>query len=1375
MPNYFTVPIHVDAIVIDHAREVVGPSADIARSPWVGLDHKGNTRDHHSNTANVAAAIRHDPMTPHSRFLQHGTHLHWALPDRITRGTTTNPEHRSFIERKGLWFPQAPNRWLVTRAAVRSQDVQATWLVESDYVHAWGEGHDAVAYPVPPSTNWPYPYARVGRITKLGDEGEFPTSRRTTLRTLDAPLTAVGPADPSFAALYTACHSIFGAYDPSTETTAVRYSVMGWYSSTDDDPISIWQKAEGRSKEAVARVLASAIDIADDRPTPESITDLPAATKQAQEILFSRRTGWISADPKTSVVDCDGLLFVGSIDVDRRTESTVPAPVSSTVSVGTSPREATSALLAFDYGKPELETELEAIAFGLELADHHLDVGPKLQEFRHSAGFHPVGQKVLWEFRPAAGATSNPLTSPSAAPSQTRTAPLPLELAHQLNHLNVAQDALVEAEEHLEWSRQVLFSDWQLYMLAAYPHDDEATFPVDIDALRDVVVPQAMERCRSDEAVLGLRQIEAQAQHNALALALATHNQSPGVTTPLELAASSGPRYWRPNDPSIAIDHADALVPTKRHAADHRTRSDGNVECLIAALPHPDDFAFSDALTKILDHLWNLSTKPFNAIARGKPKGEVWNPILVEWQGSIAPALAGSNQRASAGQFDPELIASGFALGEDDCDLEPNGGSLGTLGKPYFVSGRSLLTGHGPEIVLSRVRDYLKRVDQDLEAETERDDEITTRVAAIDKSLADATLRRSDKAPLRVEKTRLTAEQGALQAAMVDLQGLRHHYDAMADDLDGRVALGSATNIVSFSLGGVMNRLLMLRDEPQLPIADPLGFPKDEDVAAQVRDLVADARELFTPEPRAPFLPLTTAELSLFDGRIIDTFGQFVKWTPKGDPATGRHVIAAESMSDVHGNAILRPRSAQGARLNFRWLSARRNDVESNDHPAASPLCGWLVPNDADTSVMIYDAAGAMLGMVDEHSVWHPAPGIDQAPVGPGLIDNRHLRRVAQWLVSRPDSSFTESFLSVADSALRTIDPHDYAGHGSRALLVGRPIAVARAQVSLGLQGRPSVDNSLAALALRIEGHDPGDHGFGSIEFPIRIGEHGQYNDGLVGYFVDSGDETNHDVLFSPQSASLPRSLQSDSLVIYDEAAQVPLNLKRSFDDPPIQLTMLLDPRCPVHATTGILPTKSVRIPRDQYEPSMKDLQMMFSAMPVLTGAEEIDLPLPSEPDHRWSWVAIDGGHWSDTPSTPTVVLDDLRSALPGRVAVAADGTISDLASGRDPSAGLVAERKADLLWTKLIDDGWLVWQSAGRAQLGKKATTTLGPGLTAEQVGALLSKVARRIAPAERSAVLRPRGILREGWLKLTPTRSRHPDEIPDHAPPPPAEPVSS
>jgi hypothetical protein len=79
---------------------------------------------------------------------------------------------------------------------------------------------------------------------------------------------------------------------------------------------------------------------------------------------------------------------------------------------------------------------------------------------------------------------------------------------------------------------------------------------------------------------------------------------------------------------------------------------------------------------------------------------------------------------------------------------------------------------------------------------------------------------------------------------------------------------------------------------------------------------------------------------------------------------------------------------------------------------------------------------------------------------------------------------------------------------------------------------------------------------------------------------------------------------------------------------------MLMDPRGMVHASTGILPIKTIQIPPHQYASAVKQFEMTFLTAPVLSagrgvaGVNTIGLPVSDPPGYNWSWLERRGGDW---------------------------------------------------------------------------------------------------------------------------------------------------
>lgn len=443
----------------------------------------------------------------------------------------------------------------------------------------------------------------------------------------------------------------------------------------------------------------------------------------------------------------------------------------------------------------------------------------------------------------------------------------------------------------------------------------------------------------------------------------------------------------------------------------------------------------------------------------------------------------------------------------------------------------------------------------------------------------------------------------------------------------------------------------------QLDVADPYTIshhhPQANDsmlLATEVAGLVEETL-LQARIPDAVFSPIRGGQLKIAGLHLVDSFGRWNDLTFDG--AT----MGTELMPMQDEKLLLLPRLAQPSRLLFRWLSAMpvngKDDEEMNAHPATSPVCGWVLPNNLDSSLMVYDGSGAMLGLVDAAGVWMPAPGSTE-PVAVSDIKNPHLQKVVQTLTSAGDqgADFMSAFLSVIDNALETIDPEGFALHEGLALLMGRPMAVVRAALSLEVQGLPARDNGWDVIGQTVAQYqkDAGSidritdsperftSAFDNVLFPVRIGDPGQLNDGLVGYWVeDAGGDYAGATFYAPGGGGASYGGGSGPSVV-----TAPTSLQQTINAPATIVTMLVDPRGGVHATSGILPSKSVTIPPDQYADALKNIDITFLVAPILAtgteysapdGSRKVPLPLPKEPSYTWSWLSKERGSWSESAS----------------------------------------------------------------------------------------------------------------------------------------------
>jgi hypothetical protein len=453
--------------------------------------------------------------------------------------------------------------------------------------------------------------------------------------------------------------------------------------------------------------------------------------------------------------------------------------------------------------------------------------------------------------------------------------------------------------------------------------------------------------------------------------------------------------------------------------------------------------------------------------------------------------------------------------------------------------------------------------------------------------------------------------------------------------------------------------------------------------------------------------------------RLVDTFGRVKDLKD----LTFKDIITSEPMtnSDTEYPVRLAPRLVQPARINFRWLAAEGDKQEMNDHPATTPICGWVLTNNLDNSLMIYDGAGKALGSLDENAEWEPAPGSYPQIDDPKKISNVHLSKMVRRLLDC-GADFLKQFISAIDRALENIEPENFAQHQDLALLMGRPIALVRAALNLELQGLPSCHQGWNEFRQDMQRSTRDDNGFSEVQFPIRMGQFEQFNDGLVGYWKENTEADLKNWFFAPQSDD--ETEISDERIKTHRTADKEVLILQTVNSEPQILSMLVDPRGLVHATSGILPAKAISIPPDQYGAALQNIEITFLSTPIITDVGKIHLPLPAEAGYKWSWLQDEAGIWSEVSTSGVVQIK------------------------------AVIEKFGQSAWDELKTKKWLKPIDENRAGVTAKddrSPDALSAALT-EKIPEIEDFLDRsHIGPVNPVAKFSGPQEIREGWLKLS------------------------
>jgi hypothetical protein len=657
------------------------------------------------------------------------------------------------------------------------------------------------------------------------------------------------------------------------------------------------------------------------------------------------------------------------------------------------------------------------------------------------------------------------------------------------------------------------------------------------------------------------------------------------IDSDYELLSVPAPKLWHANDPVVVMS-GDLIRPIVRHGGDGRLRpQDDYLECRLtteivpssaytlgsnASLPHAGDI---QAL--VAEAALHVSGGMPNPAPSGKKlpsemgvttwQGNPWLPLMVEWQVGYWPAQELPHDDPSA-SYPTDLITSHYAFNKASTDLVPKDTLRSNTS--YTYTNRTILSSHAGALLKSQLADYLASYSD------------------VDSSITNT---------------------------LKEVQGQIGSFDVLAQ-----------------ALGGFNEGLLMNNQVLQLGIADPEA-QNDVEAAfwAQVASALQDTHDSdVAPDAGNNFSPIRAGYMKWTSLKLLDVFGQYaeVKMAP---PVVASSLIPPDSGLAAEGLISLAPRIAQPSRFLFDWISASGNKVELNNLPAASPICGWILFNHLDDSLVFYDSAGLAIGsfLLDQTKtkvIWLGAPGSEDyftSDVQSAFAGkNDHLKQFALG-IQKNEAAFLKALLLTIDNGLGTILPPGAAKDPSTAVLISRPLALVRASMKIDLQGAPAKSQSWEAFKAAADAGDETKRStaqFQRVQLPVLLGKVSDLADGLLGYFIS--DDYTH--FYSAAAAGQNPAITQPALnsILVDSSGT------------PMEVAMLIDPRACVHATTGIWPIQTIQIPPDQISRALRRINVTFLTAPILSGSPAA-FPVPKESGGQWSWLTLsENDAWSTAP-----------------------------------------------------------------------------------------------------------------------------------------------
>lgn len=464
-------------------------------------------------------------------------------------------------------------------------------------------------------------------------------------------------------------------------------------------------------------------------------------------------------------------------------------------------------------------------------------------------------------------------------------------------------------------------------------------------------------------------------------------------------------------------------------------------------------------------------------------------------------------------------------------------------------------------------------------------------------------------------------------------------------------------DLVTQALAGFTQQLVTRQPAPNLQVPASY-FPGSVDPSVQT---AVDQGQAEQPLPLdangnpPPYFPLRAGHFQLTGLWVVDAFGQVLD--AKG-AAAAVNVFPASTVQPpgtAYPNFIqLPPRITQPARLNFNLIDADDDSQPTNSADATSPICGWVMPNHLDDSLMVFDAAGNNLGSViaiskDENQTgvrWDAAPGSDQPLGSPPNLPNAHLQGFISSLLlaGATGTAAFRNLLDTIDASYWKVVGYGQVAPGNLSVIVGRPMAVVRSQLDIDLLGDPILqfDQDINQTG---NFYPPAQApAFTTAPFQVRVGDETFATNGVTGYFVGDDYGTFYSVTSAPTATSAlrrafatagdprpalrqlaggaPAPATGGYVVPQQSLALAPKRASGSqVVDASVYLTLLVDPTGRIPVISGAFPVQYGDLPPGPVQSALTNMSLSFRVGPVLLDPKQVRMPLPAEIQGKWQWM----------------------------------------------------------------------------------------------------------------------------------------------------------
>lgn len=1096
-------------------------------------------------------------------------------------------------------YPLVPNRWLIVRynGPLNARTASA-WVVESDYL----DPNKGTSPYIDPKSTSQLAVTRIGRKVDIANWKESSTQ--------DLFLTAVGTGDITFSAYQPYVENVFSIHDPldgvSNQDT-LSYMVAGWYSNPSKD------------------ILAKATD-----------------QKTFLELLSE--LNW-EVD-ESVVLPCNLSVYQG-LCCGITWDKTGPVPVSNrpadaTLAVGNTSIDALTALITQQAeGNPDIDANLlEAFQYNLLPLLDQPNGQDLLYQAIHKAWFGSFQSGYEWVIvkKPSdQGGKDSDVPYPNE-PIDWNDPNLDPAWLSQLNRDQADYDDAFLLAQSMQWQ---LFRMWwtkgafdnvgavdQNYLTGMDPEFTDASFEKELDVNQVDSLAWKTQK-QNKEATDKLSKIPNGKNREELQKSIDKYASEHNLAKGYELKCYSTESFYKANDPVVLISGSRASEPLV------------NEDKLICRFE-------GQLITGLTYQTKTIDVTTMQGKIPGINFGQVTSvPVaLLNEFFFLDPNNATLAATVALGDSSPATIAALTA------QMTAHTGYTGTLPDLLLNLWEQPWS---PMFLLWIVMYYPIPYDANgvLNWNFDGDNYV----------LSDKNMPLSNPQDFKINGTTLLTPQSSFNFKRRLDEFRQKHPDLDDKELNALEDFITHTDnwdFLSQGLDGFMQQLICRHTEGNVIPAssDPTGVligSNNSDVP-----ILGNAPMPFKGWPTSNFQPFRSGQFCFEKLALVDRFGQALQLSSSGTYLQLKPIIAPDMtpqytvMSKEPYRFIqLSPRILQPARLNFDFVSSTDDSKIINLHSDINPVCAWVLPNHIDRALGFYDPSGIYLGemsvITNDQALqvvyWENAPLSKYSNWDEVAKAFPHLGEMGNGLIAQGPVAF-DSFYRVIDETLWVVDPLGSRDDQNLSVLVGRPLALTRSRLKYELDGPAVTDPS---WEFTFNNAAPA---FNNYVFPVKLGELQLRNDGLIGYFNGS-DYNTFNCLHLPEEGSSSSYIKPVG----------PGNfIDLTFDDSSeVYVTMLIDPRASVHATTSILPIFVLGLPARFIEPAMDAMEVTFNVGPLLSTTVVLPdkentndnitvlMPGPSEKNGVWTWMEQTNGNqnWNSYPIMQTDEKANLSNVNP--------------------------------------------------------------------------------------------------------------------------------